>query len=327
MRRLITRRDRCTVALGTIAVSLPSMVLSGWLLATVAGYPGRWVAVTVTALWLLCGVLVQWLGVLLATVARHGTPVDPESPAGRAWAEVARAAGIDASGFQVWISESDRVHGFATAGGHLVVTRAAVDALTGPQLAALLAHELGHQVLASHRLVLLTRWYRWPVDGLLSTSTWAIYLVLGLLRPDPVLTDARFRAGTLGFLVGSLTVFVPMVAAFACWVALVGAGLVFLLGVPGAACAALLLIAQEFARPALSRWVESRADDTAVDLGYGRAFLGVLIQLAHQDQEVEPTLQLSRRLGTHPTVDARMSRVHLREARRRRELTERTRPP
>lgn len=110
-----------------------------------------------TALWLASGALAfhrpteDLLARYLLGLRR---PMPPEAARLEpVWREVTAVAGVDGAVYQLWVEESDDLNAYAAAGHIVGVTRFALEQLPSGQLAAVLAHELGHHMRRSRMVV------------------------------------------------------------------------------------------------------------------------------------------------------------------------------
>jgi Zn-dependent protease with chaperone function len=173
-----------------------------------------------------------------------------------AWQQVAKAAEIDPSSYRLYVKSSDQLNAATGIGHLLVVTSEALTTLSPRQLAAVLAHELGHQLRGHAWATGLTTWYALPVQ-LLSRGVVRV-LALTALRLDS-------GAAVAGMVVAA-------VAVVAVGVLVIGH---LMLGLT------VLLLIPLLANPSLRRWREFRADRVAWSLGFGDDLAQALI-LAHQ---------------------------------------------
>ncbi|MGW6426314.1 M48 family metalloprotease [Nocardia sp. NPDC055053] len=311
----VTYRQSYRWAVAELAASLPSIVLSGWVLVGTAALSANWVAVLIAVLWVGSGPLVMcWrrlgLGAMALWSARN-LPAEYER-VNRAWEMVADAAGVPAATSTVWVIGSDAVNGGVHIGGHITVTRHAVEVFTQRQLEALLAHELGHrwQGTATWRSVI--RWYRGPFDALVHVAFLPADLLMGRALPHlSAIADrvvAALRYSYPGLVLGSCLIAGPSIVAYATTACLVFLALAVLLGPWGSALALTLAAAQLLARPQLSQRLEYLADRVVVDLGYLDDFRFVL-QVLH-NHVPGPTgrrTEIPGPLSTHPHLDARLA--------------------
>lgn len=207
------------------------------------------------------------------------------------WQEVAARAGVDASAYTLWVEESPDIDTTRT-GGHIVsVTRHAVERLPDGQLAAVLAHELGHHVGGHAWSSLITYWYSLP-----SKVAWRL-LLRGIL-----LAHRRSR-----------------IAGEAIVLTLVAVALLATVHTNGMI---LLLVTGPFLISALARNAELRADRYASGLGLTpqltALFSGALAygpSDSHADGHSGVTALLVRLLASHPSSRTRLHALHRRPGR------------
>ncbi|MFI5620867.1 M48 family metalloprotease [Streptomyces sp. NPDC051567] len=221
------------------------------------------------------------------------------------WREVTARAGVDGSRYELWIENSGHPNASAAA-GHLVgVTRYAVERLPRSQLAAVLAHELGHHTGGHAWSGLLGWWYGLPGRALWWFLLRAAHLVLRSARPSA----GRRRSGPalLVLLAGIL------LTALAGWFAVRAVAALY--GLP------LVLIGLPCAMAALRRRAELRADAHAAALGFAPGLARMLHDtLAEEEERGGPGSRgraafagaglLARLLSSHP--DHRTRLHHLR---------------
>ncbi|MER5934391.1 M48 family metalloprotease [Streptomyces sp. NPDC002054] len=266
------QRGAGLTALGGLALHLPGalfgLLLIGLLSRGLQSTTGIPYGIPV-ALWLAAGVLCFHRPTEVC-VARYLLRLHPPLPEELAlltsvWREVTVRAGVDGSRYQLWIEESGDVTSSA-AGGHLViVTRRSLDTLPTSQLAAVLAHELGHHTAGHTWSRMLTWWYALP-----GRLLWLI------LQPGArlILREAKR---------------IPALAALLLGAALAWAGYLTLAATYGAP---LLLLALPFLTAAVGRRAELRADRHAALLGFGPPLAEVLAAAAGPEDEEVGTLQL-----------------------------------
>ncbi|MFE3545431.1 M48 family metalloprotease [Nocardia sp. NPDC059177] len=310
---LVPVRTRLFVRLGEVVVSLPSIVLSGWLLVELWARLGYWTTIVVVV-WVLASAV--YLFFVCSAVIGAADQANRAEPAERerladAWALV---AGDDAARYTLWIKDSDEVGGYAAPLRHICVTCQALAVTSDGELRALLAHEWAHHLLVPP---LLRRWiscvrglFEVPF-GLCISFVAAIVLIVvrgcGMIgnrlsgyHPPPA---DHFRMGATAPTVAYLTVGWALVTV-----------LTPALGSPVAVLVALIVLAQEPARAQLSQQVEFRADRVAVDLGYGADMRAFLRASGAAWEHTHPVHPLPVRLfGTHPTVARRVATIEARE--------------
>lgn len=211
------------------------------------------------------------------------------------WQEVAARAGVDAQNYQLWIEENDTDLNAVAAAGHIVgVTTFALNRLPNGELAAVLAHELGHHVGGHAWASLLGYWYALPAR--------LAYRVIRFLALVTLRVAAFFSV--LGFLV--IALFLGLFAF---------ATLTTLYGLP------LLILAAPYALAAVGRRAELRADQHAAALGFAPMLASVLHQMYGADQAAKQQAALAARaagtrlpkestiaklLATHPDHHTRL---------------------
>ncbi|MDO3646280.1 M48 family metalloprotease [Nocardia mangyaensis] len=279
-----------------ILLSLPTSA-SSLLLVYVCGVGfGLWAALVVVAVWVLftCAVFsALWLhpnrGKAAAAYGfRRPVGSEPELLAS-AWSDVTRTAAVDGWPYSLWVQEASSLNAYAAPARIVAVTSWAISVLKPRELAAVLAHELGHQLMTDPRLRLLDDCCALPVR-----------MVRGI-------------AGALAGLVrghGSVPTLLRMAAAVSLPIA--GAiALVPLIGIPTATLLVVVLGIEPFTSAARSRRAELAADRVAVDLGYGRALHSALRRQARYDPP-PPTGLLAaytRWVGTHPSTTLRLQAI------------------
>ncbi|GAA3492722.1 M48 family metalloprotease [Streptomyces cremeus] len=205
-----------------------------------------------------------------------------EHPSGREldhlrplWAQVTARAGVDGRGYALWIEDSRELTAFATGRRIVAVTRQAVRSLPDGQLAAVLAHELGHQREGHSWAAPLGRWYGMPARALASGLR-RVLLHAWLRRKDLARSQRLTAVLVLLLAFGALTL--------ATW------------GLP------LALLAGPFVLGATARRAEYRADRHAAVLGYGPQLASVL----ERSIERELADRNSRFRGRRPSLVVRL---------------------
>ncbi|WP_405613728.1 M48 family metalloprotease [Streptomyces sp. NBC_01508] len=198
------------------------------------------------------------------------------------WHEVTARAGVDASAYTLWVEESCDINASAT-GGHIVsVTSHAVERLPDGQLAAVLAHELGHHVGGHAWSALLAYWYSLP-----GRLAWRLLHV--------IVVRTRERSRIIA------EVIILTLVAGVVFTVVITKGLI------------LLLVAAPFLIRAVGRNAELRADRYASGLGL-KPHLTALLSgpLATEgtgtkdDLTTGPSAFLARLLASHPDSRARL---------------------
>ncbi|WP_371235499.1 M48 family metalloprotease [Streptomyces pimonensis] len=212
--------------------------------------------------WLLSGALVFHRPTESA-LARHLLRLRYPTPQERAqlepvWREVTARAGVEGRNYELWVEDSDGLNAVAAAGHIVGVTRFAVHQLPNGELAAVLAHELGHHVGGHAWSSLLGYWYALP-----GRIAWRV-----------------LRAAT-GFMYRVSRVFSCFGVLFfgLCVSGIALATISSLYGLP------LLILAVPYALAAVGRRSELRADQHAAALGFAPMLAAVLHKLHHQEQQ------------------------------------------
>ncbi|MER5730548.1 M48 family metalloprotease [Streptomyces sp. NPDC002138] len=263
--------------LALAVVVMGSLALELWL-----GLPA-WIPVT---LWIGSGVLV-FHRPTEQHIARHllrlHRPLPQESAAlAPVWREVTARAGVDGSRYQLWIEDSDGLNALAAAGHIVGVTRHALERLPRSQLAAVLAHELGHHTRGHAWAGLLGQWYGLPAR--------ALWRMLTRLRLKGARALSPMAALTLAAVVGYLA-YRTLAATY---------------GLP------LLLLALPYLTAAVGRRAELRADAHAARLGFAPMLAALLREVLAEEEGavLEKDRLIDRLLSSHP--DHRTRLHHLR---------------
>ncbi|MFF9347991.1 M48 family metalloprotease [Streptomyces sp. NPDC014734] len=287
-------------ALGRLVLALPAFLLSalvtllaGTVLDRCLGLP-FWLP---ALLWLVSGTLVfhrptedllarYHLGLQRPTPC-EATRLEP------VWREVTALAGVDGTRYQLWIEESDDLNAYAAAGHIVGVTRFALEQLPSAQLAAVLAHELGHHTGGHAWSSLLGHWYGLPGRGV-----WRVLRATARHLITPARCAVYLTLGALLLAVGGLA----------------SATMAVLYGLP------LLLVLPYFSA-AWDRRAELRADHHAAALGFAPQLADVLQTMHANEVRARQTTSTAvkgkgrrpapvRLLASHPDVPTRLH--HLR---------------
>ncbi|MET8977633.1 M48 family metalloprotease [Streptomyces sp. NPDC004539] len=294
----IRRKQRRTdaTAIGSLLLHLPNFLASLFVVLLVSMLFGDAAIVLVLA-WLAGGALVfhRPTESALARYLLHLRRPTPQELARLepVWHEVTARAGVEGRAYELWVEDSDSLNAVAAAGHIVGVTRFAMDELPNGELAAVLAHELGHHVGGHAWSGLLGYWYALP--GRLAWR--ALKAVSGLVF------KASRAFGGVGFLITLLVVGSIALATIRS-----------LYGLP------LLVLAVPYALAAVSRRSELQADRHAAGLGFAPMLAAVLEKL-HEEQERAALAaangsvrleggMLSRLLSSHPDYHTRLH--HLR---------------
>ncbi|MEV0639295.1 M48 family metalloprotease [Streptomyces sp. NPDC050619] len=287
------QRGADATTLGSLALHFPH-VLASLAVVFAASYvidilrgPPWWIPL---GAWALSGVLAfhrpserliaRWLLGL-----RHPAP-DEARKLRSVWREVTARAGVAGDAYQLWVEDSHEINAMAAAGHIVGVTSHSLSTLPPAQLAAVLAHELGHHTRGHAWASLLVFWYALP-----GRLAWRLLL--------------RLAACIDRLSVGAAAVVVGLLGAVVIALATATYGLVF------------LPFATPYLAAALSRRSELRADEHAAGLGFAQQLMAVL----HLEREKELTERsgaaamgipfaregvISRLLDSHPDVHTRL---------------------
>ncbi|MEU6255190.1 M48 family metalloprotease [Streptomyces sp. NPDC047043] len=292
IRRDQRRTDATTV--GSLLLHLPNFLCSLFVVGLVSLVFGGFGIVVVLA-WLASGALVFHRPTESA-LARHLLRLRYPTPQERAklepvWREVTARAGIEGRNYELWVEDSDNLNAVAAAGHIVGVTRFAMNELPNGELAAVMAHELGHHVGGHAWSGLLGYWYALP-----GRIAWRV------LKAFSGFVFKVSRAfGCIGTAVVVLVIGSVALATIST-----------LYGLP------LLVLAVPYALAAVGRRSELRADEHAAALGFAPMLAAVLDKLHQQEQYAEAALTaanggvkleesaLSKLLSSHPDYYTRL---------------------
>ncbi|MFF3909253.1 M48 family metalloprotease [Streptomyces sp. NPDC001848] len=292
----ISRDQRRTdvTAVGNLLLHLPNFLCSLFVVGLVSLFFGGFGIVLVLA-WLASGALV-FHRPSESALARRLLRLRYPTPQERAklepvWREVTARAGIDGRTYELWVEDSDSLNAVAAAGHIVGVTRFAMNQLPNGELAAVMAHELGHHVGGHAWSSLLGYWYALP-----GRVAWRF-----LKAFSGVVFKVSRAFGCLGVAVVAVTIGCVALATIST-----------LYGLP------LLILGVPYALAAVGRRAELRADEHAAALGFAPMLAAVLDKLHQQEQRrtAEATAQgggapaeesaLSKLLSSHPDYHTRL---------------------
>jgi Zn-dependent protease with chaperone function len=276
------RRTDAT-AIGALLLYLPNFLCSLFVVGLISLFFGD-LAFVVILLWLASGALVFHRPTESA-LARHLLRLRYPTPQERAklepvWREVTARAGIEGRTYELWVEDSDALNAVAAAGHIVGVTRFAMNNLPNGELAAVLAHELGHHVGGHAWSGLLGYWYALP-----GRIAWRV-----LKAVSTVAFHVSKAFGCLG------VAFVVMLVG-----GLAAATISTLYGLP------LLILGVPYALAAVGRRSELRADEHAAALGFAPMLVGVLHKL-HQAEEQEKAAQAAQNGGV-PVEESSLAKL------------------
>ncbi|WP_432029056.1 M48 family metalloprotease [Streptomyces sp. 1222.5] len=289
------QRGADATAVGRLAVQLPGALVSLALVGSIAlGMFGNVVGTLVVLAWVVSGLLVFHRPTELA-FARYVLKLRLPSQQERArlepiWHEVTARAGIEPGTYELMVENSDELNAVAVAGHVVGVTTYSLNRIPSSNLAAVLAHELGHHTGGHAWAGLLGYWYSLP-----GRIAWAV--TRGLAR-FAIAVAGVFSMAATGFLI--LFMALAAVAAFlAAWY----------IAVPLVLAPYLLAYA--------GRRGELRADQQAAELGFARQLAEVLYHfqteedtakaaLAARGEQLKEPGTLDRLLSSHPDHHTRL---------------------
>jgi Zn-dependent protease with chaperone function len=299
--RIHIRRDQRrtdVTAVGNLLLYLPNFLCSLLVVALVSALFGG-LGIVVVLAWLISGALVFHRPTESA-VARHLLRLRYPTPQERAklepvWREVTARAGIEGRNYELWVEDSDHLNAVAAAGHIVGVTRFAMNQLPNGELAAVMAHELGHHVGGHAWSSLLGYWYALP-----GRIAWRVLKAFSGFVFKVSRAFGCFGTAFVALFVGGLAL----------------ATISSLYGLP------LLILAMPYALAAVGRRAELRADEHAAALGFAPMLAAVLDKLHQQEQQTQAAVAarnggvpvqesaLSRLLSSHPDLHTRLH--HLR---------------
>ncbi|MGW1196374.1 M48 family metalloprotease [Streptomyces sp. NPDC002536] len=242
-------------ALSQLLMTLPIALISLAVVTFTFSLINAGLGLIMTFAWLLSGPLV-FNHTVEAAIAQRLLGMRQPTPEEAArlwtvWEQVTRRAGVSQGTYVLWVQERAELNATAAAGHIVAVTRHAMDRLPNSQLAAILAHELGHHVGGHTWAAMLADWYALPAR---TVGRWILAGLTGLLRSKNV---AGVACG------GCLSLFI----------------LWFLYTLTFEASMWWLVLPVTTA-PLLIAWLhrraEHRADDYAAGLGFGSQLMSVL---------------------------------------------------
>ncbi|MFF3451849.1 M48 family metalloprotease [Streptomyces sp. NPDC002667] len=283
------QRGADATAIGQLATQIPGALVSLAVVSALAlGICGTVVGWLVVVAWVASGALVFHRPTELR-FARHVLKLRPPLAEERArlepiWREVTARAGIEADTYELMVENSDDLNAVAAAGHVVGVTTYSLNKIPSSNLAAVLAHELGHHTGGHAWAGLLGYWYSLP-----GRLAWAF--TRGMARIALAVAGV-FSAAATGLLILFMGMFV--VAGFL---------VAWYITIP-------LVVA-----PYLLAWAgrlgELRADQQAAALGFAPEMAEVLHHFqaeedaakavaATQGKKLQEPTGLARLLSSHP---------------------------
>ncbi|MFJ2773738.1 M48 family metalloprotease [Streptomyces sp. NPDC087300] len=295
------QRGLDATALGRIILYLPGTLMSLLVLLLTAAALDAWLGIPLWILpvvWLLSGAMVfhrPTEDFLARYLLRLHRPMPEEyARLEPVWHEVTARAGVDGRTYELWVEDSDHLNAYAAAGHIVGVTKCALDRLPSSQLAAVLAHELGHHTGGHVWVSLLGYWYALP-----GRAAWyAIRVVLAFAL--------------------AMTTYFSWLATAALVIAI---GIVSYTTVTRLYGLPLVLLVTPYLIAAVGRRAELRADQHAAALGFAPMLAQVLQAMhtteaeskcramaAYGPKQTERRF-LAQLLSTHPDYATRIHRL------------------
>ncbi|MEV7195437.1 M48 family metalloprotease [Streptomyces sp. NPDC093510] len=288
-------------AFGQLVLLLPGTVMSLLVVVLVSGGLDAWLGIPFWVpplLWLVSGALLfhrPTEDFLARHLLRLQRPMPDEyARLAPVWREVTARAGVDGRTYELWIEDSDDLNAYAAAGHIVGVTRFALDHLTSSQLAAILAHELGHHTGGHVWTSLLGQWYALPGR--------AAWYVIRLIVGFAISVTSSFSWPATAALILVIAVFTYST-------------ITLLYGLP------LVLLVTPYLIAAVGRRAELRADQHAAALGFGPTLAQVLVAMHAAETEAGHRPEAAagarpgapgmaaRLLSTHPDYPTRLHRL------------------
>ncbi|MEU6141390.1 M48 family metalloprotease [Streptomyces sp. NPDC047081] len=288
------QRRTDVTAVGSLLLHLPNFLCSLFVVGLISLLFGGFGILVILA-WLASGALVFHRPTESA-IARRLLRLRYPTPQERAklepvWREVTARAGIEGRNYELWVEDSDGLNAVAAAGHIVGVTRFAMNELPNGELAAVMAHELGHHVGGHAWAGLLGYWYALP-----GRIAWRVLKAFSSVVFQVSKAFGCIGVGVVVVVIGSITL----------------ATISSLYGLP------LLVLAVPYALAAVGRRSELRADEHAAALGFAPMLAAVLDKLHQQEQQAEAALTaanggvkleesaLSKLLSSHPDYHTRL---------------------
>ncbi|WP_275409285.1 M48 family metalloprotease [Streptomyces sp. SID12501] len=287
------RRTDAT-AVGNLLLYLPNFLCSLLVVSMFSLFFSD-LAFLVIIAWLLSGALVFHRPTESA-LARRLLHLRYPTPQERAklepvWREVTARAGVEGRNYELWVEDSDGLNAVAAAGHIVGVTRFAMNELPNGELAAVMAHELGHHVGGHAWSGLLGYWYAQP-----GRLAWRFLRAFSVIVFKVSRAFSCFGVGFVVLVLGGIAM----------------ATISTLYGLP------LLILGVPYALAAVGRRAELRADEHAAALGFAPMLASVLDKLHQEEQRQTAALAalnngvapeespLSKLLSSHPDHHTRL---------------------
>lgn len=282
------QRGADATAIGQLAVQVPGFLVSLAVVAAFAvGILGTAIGWLVILAWLASGALVFHRPTELA-FARHVMKLRAPLAEERArlepiWREVTARAGIEAHTYELMVENSTDLNAVAAAGHVVGVTTYALNEIPSSNLAAVLAHELGHHTGGHAWTGLLGYWYSLP-----GRLAWAF--MRGIARIAIRVASVFSLAAT-----GMVYLFI---------------GMFVIGGFVAAWYITVPLVVAPYLLAYVGRQGELRADRQAADLGFAPQLAQVLYHFQAQEDAVKAQAAAQGRQFKEPGGLARLLTTH-----------------
>lgn len=207
-----------------------------------------------------------------------------------AWNVVTQANHISSQQYVLAVADSDELNAFAT-GGHLVVVSSwAISNLSHDELCGVLAHELSHHI-----------------------GMHTIALTVGQWLTIPIIVLAR-----IGFLLQNIAhAATDTFAKRSPWAAFAGRTVAGVLTIVAWLFLSMITVSQIIGN-AVGKGAEFKADETVVDMGFGRQLRNALRIVVDSGNGVRHTHWRDRLVTAHPPARTRVARLeaHIRRTQR-----------
>jgi Zn-dependent protease with chaperone function len=197
------------------------------------------------------------------------------------WQDVLLHTRLSPAHFVLAVSDSDELNAYACGGNLVVVTTGAMHGLPGRELQGVLAHEVGHHLGLYGVALTIGYWLALPAVALARIGFF-------LQNVAQAATDSFARGSSVLTAIGTT---VSILLRAVSWV--------FLLGV----------MAWQAVGSVVSRSAEFRADERAVELGFGRELAAAMRRSAADEPALASRTRADRVFGAHPPIRTRIARV------------------
>lgn len=199
----------------------------------------------------------------------------------RAWNIVAQANHIPAGKFVLAVSDSDDLNAFASGGHLLVVSSWAIEHLSTDDLCGVLAHELSHHMGLHTVALTIGQWLAVPIVLLARIG-------FSLQNIAHAASDTFASKSESGAFVGRA---VAGILTMASWLFLT------------------VITVSQYIGNVVGRGAEFKADETAVQMGFGKPLRNALRIVIERGHGERATNWRDRLVTTHPPARTRVARI------------------